>query len=382
MSAQGDPCPDCGAELVYRYISLNEKLLLCPASECFYPFDITEDIASMCVPVVNTEGDSTDSEPPDEQLAQMTAVPGARRIKTPRRRKKRGHNWSVTPRKDGSVPPPRRPSTVGNETPSSSRPADAPAAPPAIRAAPVAAPTPAAVSAAPAAMAGGGKQKATVVAEKVATPSSPPEPTVKIKCNGKDRFVPHVEYKDFIRIERGGVAGFLGSKVLEAHGVTDGKKDEKKDLATVTKGDILERIVEMVARNHFNVAKEVIEVVGGPGDGGRDIVIRTKSKIHIIDCKAYKEGNNVSSKDVRSIMGALLSHDDNYDIGEGIVVTTSGFSEEALKAKKRFNTICMRKIKRSIALWGEADGCDDSLKDVTYRAIGQGLALAWLMPQL
>ena len=62
--SQGDPCPDCGAELVYRYISLNEKLLLCPASECFYPFDITEDIASMCVPVVNTEGDSTDRRRP------------------------------------------------------------------------------------------------------------------------------------------------------------------------------------------------------------------------------------------------------------------------------------------------------------------------------
>ena len=277
-------------------------------------------------------------------------------------------------------PPPEPPrsskkANVGNEIPSSSR----PAAPPAIRAAPVAAPAPAAVSAAPAAMAGGGKQKATVVAEKAATPSSPPEPTVKIKCNGKDRFVPHVEYKDYIGIERGGVAGFLlGSKVLEAHGVTDGKKDEKKDLATVTKGGILERIVEMVARNHFNVAKEVIEVVGGPGDGGRDIVIRTKSKIHIIDCKAYKEGNNVSSKDVRSIMGALLSHEDTYEHGEGFVVTTSGFTEEAVKAKRMFNTMCQHKMNRSIALWGEGGGCDNSLKDAIYRAIGQGSALDWL----
>ena len=49
--AAGGPCPKCGGELSYRYISLHEKLLLCTADECLYPLDGSEDIASMCVAV-------------------------------------------------------------------------------------------------------------------------------------------------------------------------------------------------------------------------------------------------------------------------------------------------------------------------------------------
>ena len=200
-----------------------------------------------------------------------------------------------------------------------------------------------------------------------------------------ERFVPHVNFNDLKDMTTAKVAEYLlGTKVLEARGETDGERDEKKDLSKVTKGDILERIVEMVAREHY--AATDVRVVGahstvsdGPGDGGRDVVV-TKAKeqiFYIIDCKAYRTGENVTAKHVRSIMGALMTTEGNMK-GKGVVITTSSFTPEARKARDKFNKLWDDKMHYSVQLWGEGKDDDRSLKDVIEGLIGHSSARDWL----
>lgn len=83
----------------------------------------------------------------------------------------------------------------------------------------------------------------------------------------------------------------------------------------------------------------------GYGDGGRDIVVVHRSNglwgapygIWVVDCKTYGDRNYVGAKDVRSVIGALMTEPLTMSNGaKAIIVTTSAISPTANEAIKTF----------------------------------------------
>ena len=76
------------------------------------------------------------------------------------------------------------------------------------------------------------------------------------------------------------------------------------------------------------------------GDGGRDIVLVDRSQqygIWVVDCKAYGASNHVGAKDVRSVIGALMTEPLTRTHGaKAVVVTTSAISSTAQNAINSF----------------------------------------------
>jgi len=89
---------------------------------------------------------------------------------------------------------------------------------------------------------------------------------------------------------------------------------EHEDVANTShKGDLLEHICSKVLPTSAAVSDEKVVLVGahisgggGCGDGGKDLIVWKEGRPWVIDCKAYMDGNNVTAKDVRSVMGALM----------------------------------------------------------------------------
>ena len=135
---------------------------------------------------------------------------------------------------------------------------------------------------------------------------------------------------------------------------------EHKDVANTShKGDLLEHICSKVLPTSANVLEEKVELVGahisgggGCGDGGKDLIVRKEGRPWVIDCKAYMDGNNVTAKDVRSVMGALMCLQElSSSPATGVVITTSKFTAPAKQAAADFNEINKSANNKEIELW-------------------------------
>lgn len=116
------------------------------------------------------------------------------------------------------------------------------------------------------------------------------------------------------------------------------------ELETALKADLLDRVRRMtvvefeglilrllLAMDYGQGIDEMALALGGSSDGGMDGVIHQDplglDRVYI-QAKRYKEGNNVSSPDIRNFVGALNIHRAN----KGVFVTASQFTSEAWKA--------------------------------------------------
>lgn len=89
----------------------------------------------------------------------------------------------------------------------------------------------------------------------------------------------------------------------------------------------------LLAMGYGQGIDEMASALGGSGDGGMDGVIHQDplglERVYI-QAKRYKEGNNVSSPDIRNFIGALNIHRAN----KGVFVTASQFTSDASKAAR------------------------------------------------
>lgn len=116
------------------------------------------------------------------------------------------------------------------------------------------------------------------------------------------------------------------------------------ELEAALRADILDRVRRMtvvefeglilrllLAMDYGQGLEEMASALGGSGDGGMDGVIHQDplglERVYI-QAKRYKDGNNVSSPDIRNFVGALNIHRAN----KGVFVTASQFTSEAWKA--------------------------------------------------
>ena len=84
----------------------------------------------------------------------------------------------------------------------------------------------------------------------------------------------------------------------------------------------------LLAMGYGQGSDEMAEALGGTGDGGVDGLIHQDplglDRVYI-QAKRYKEGNNVSSPDIRNFIGALNIH----RASKGVFVTASQFTADA-----------------------------------------------------
>lgn len=113
------------------------------------------------------------------------------------------------------------------------------------------------------------------------------------------------------------------------------------ELEEALKSELLSRVREMtpsdfeglivtllLAMGYGQGSEEMAEALGGTGDGGIDGIIHQDplglDRVYI-QAKRYKEGNNVSSPDIRNFIGALNIH----RAIKGVFVTASAFTPDA-----------------------------------------------------
>lgn len=116
------------------------------------------------------------------------------------------------------------------------------------------------------------------------------------------------------------------------------------EIDAALRSDLLDRIREMtpsefeglilrllLAMGYGQGLDEMASALGGSGDGGMDGVIHQDplglERVYI-QAKRYKQGNNVSSPDIRNFIGALNIHRAN----KGVFVTASQFTADARQA--------------------------------------------------
>lgn len=74
-------------------------------------------------------------------------------------------------------------------------------------------------------------------------------------------------------------------------------------------------------------------VVGGSGDGGADVLVKRNDGTNVlIQCKRYKKGNNVPSRDIRDANGAYW---DLHRCHRAVIVTTADFTKDAKATNAR-----------------------------------------------
>lgn len=120
--------------------------------------------------------------------------------------------------------------------------------------------------------------------------------------------------------------------------------DAVSELEQALRSDLLARVRQMtpadfealivrllLAMGYGQGLDEMAEALGGTGDGGIDGVIHQDplglDRVYI-QTKRYKEGNNVSSPDIRNFIGALNIH----RASKGVFVTASQFTNDAKQA--------------------------------------------------
>ena len=116
------------------------------------------------------------------------------------------------------------------------------------------------------------------------------------------------------------------------------------EIEAALRSDLLDRVRQMspgefeglilqllLAMGYGQGLDEMALALGGSGDGGMDGVIHQDplglERVYI-QAKRYREGNNVSSPDIRNFIGALNIH----RASKGVFVTASQFTSDARQA--------------------------------------------------
>ncbi|UFR00930.1 restriction endonuclease [Streptomyces sp. Go40/10] len=82
-----------------------------------------------------------------------------------------------------------------------------------------------------------------------------------------------------------------------------------------------------------------VEVVGGAGDLGADVVaVAPDGRRVVIQCKYYGDGNKVGSQDVQRFGGTCFTI---HEADVAAVVTTSDFTEPALEYARQCGIVCV-----------------------------------------
>ncbi|WP_435613411.1 restriction endonuclease [Streptomyces sp. bgisy159] len=82
-----------------------------------------------------------------------------------------------------------------------------------------------------------------------------------------------------------------------------------------------------------------VEVVGGAGDLGADVVANTPDgRRLVIQCKRYGDGNNVGSQDLQRFGGTCFAV---HGADLALLVTTSGFTQPALEYAEQCGIVCV-----------------------------------------
>ncbi len=112
--------------------------------------------------------------------------------------------------------------------------------------------------------------------------------------------------------------------------------DEILEVVKNAKPSALERIVVdlLLAMGYGDPLDGAGQVVGGPGDGGIDGVIK-QDKLGLdrvyIQAKRYQDENSVGSPEVMRFCGSLTAHKAN----KGVMITTSHFTKDAQEFVKQ-----------------------------------------------
>jgi restriction system protein len=99
-------------------------------------------------------------------------------------------------------------------------------------------------------------------------------------------------------------------------------KDALEDLRSMPWQDFEHFVGELFTRLSYS-----IEVTGGPGDGGVDLIVSKEGRRYLVQCKKYREWK-VSLSQVRDFYGAMTA---NRSINVGYFVTTGIFTLEAIR---------------------------------------------------
>lgn len=75
------------------------------------------------------------------------------------------------------------------------------------------------------------------------------------------------------------------------------------------------------------------EVTSKSNDEGKDIILKKNGTITYVECKRFSKGNNVSRPILQKLYGVMVA--DN--VKDGIIVSTSGFTKEAVEFSKKMD---------------------------------------------
>ncbi|MDX3533769.1 restriction endonuclease [Streptomyces sp. MB09-01] len=93
-----------------------------------------------------------------------------------------------------------------------------------------------------------------------------------------------------------------------------------------------------------------VEVVGGAGDLGADVIATTADGLRVvIQCKHYGEGNRVGSQDLQRFGGTCFAV---HEADVAVVVTTSDFTAPAAEYADACNIVCVD--GDALAAWTES----------------------------
>ncbi|MFI8305028.1 restriction endonuclease [Streptomyces sp. NPDC085927] len=82
-----------------------------------------------------------------------------------------------------------------------------------------------------------------------------------------------------------------------------------------------------------------VDVVGGAGDLGADVVARTPDgRLVVIQCKRYCDANRVGSQDMQRFGGTCFTV---HEADVAVVVTTSDFTAPAIEYAEQCGIVCM-----------------------------------------
>ncbi|MFF9203591.1 restriction endonuclease [Streptomyces sp. NPDC014986] len=95
-----------------------------------------------------------------------------------------------------------------------------------------------------------------------------------------------------------------------------------------------------------------VEVVGGAGDLGADVVARTPDgRLVVIQCKRYCEGNRVGSQDMQRFGGTCFTV---HGADVAVMVTTSDFTAPAIEYAEQCGIVCVE--GRELLRWQDGVG--------------------------
>ncbi|MEV8314614.1 restriction endonuclease [Streptomyces sp. NPDC059900] len=132
----------------------------------------------------------------------------------------------------------------------------------------------------------------------------------------------------------------------EDQGVPTDARDDRRGEPDAD--DFEQAIAGLCARD----ACREVEVVGGAGDLGADVVAVTPEGLRVvIQCKLYDDGNKVGSQDLQRFGGTCFSV---HEADVAALVTTGDFTAPALEYADRCGIVCVN--GQELAAWSDGIG--------------------------